>query len=396
LYALSGFTIYNTFFNHFVDCIALFPFLLWALDEFVYEGRRGVFPLMVAVNLLNNYFFFAGQIVFLFIYFACKMISGEYKMKLRHFAVLTFESLLGVAMGCLLLLPAALCLKDNPRTVDLSSGFGFLMYYRVQQYFAIFTSLFFPPDPTYLPSIYTEGVIKHTSLTAWLPVVSCAGVLAYVRVRKKSAATKVLWTCFFMAFVPVLNSAFYALNSSYYARWFYMPILLMCAATMQALESDDIDVVGGIKTVAIITAAFAVFGLIPKKVEDVWSFGVANNPKQFWLSYGIALAGLLLFYLVLRLAKSKAKLAPMLLAAVLGFSVFYSVIHISLGKFPQWDGDAEYRSQDYVAAQNIDWGEDFYRIDSYKCYDNIGLWTQKPCLQFFNSVVTPSIMEFYP
>ncbi|MEG2436534.1 MAG: hypothetical protein RSB47_09410, partial [Ruthenibacterium sp.] len=66
------------------------------------------------------------------------------------------------------------------------------------------------------------------------PVVSCAGVLAYVRARKKSATTKVLWVCFFMAFVPVLNSAFYALNSSYYARWFYMPILLMCAATMQA------------------------------------------------------------------------------------------------------------------------------------------------------------------
>ncbi|MEG2436533.1 MAG: hypothetical protein RSB47_09405, partial [Ruthenibacterium sp.] len=79
---------------------------------------------------------------------------------------------------------------------------------------------------------------------------------------------------------------------------------------------------------------------------EAWSFGVANNPAQFWLSYGIALAGLLLFYLVLRMAKSKVKLAPMLLAAVLGFSVFYSVIHISLGKFPQWDGDAEYRSQD--------------------------------------------------
>ncbi|MEG2596175.1 MAG: YfhO family protein [Ruthenibacterium sp.] len=396
LYALSGFTVYNTFFNHFVDCIALFPFLLWALDAYVYDHQRGVFPLVVAVNLINNYFFFVGEIVFLFLYFICKILSGEYRIKLRRFVVLTFESLLGVAMGCLLLIPAILCLKDNPRTVDLSSGFGFLMYYRVQQYFAIFTSLFLPPDPTYLPSIYTEGVIKHTSLTAWLPVVSCAGVLAYVRARKKSATTKVLWVCFFMAFVPVLNSAFYALNSSYYARWFYMPILLMCAATMQALESDDIDVVGGIKTVAIITAAFAVFGLVPKKVEEAWSFGVANNPAQFWLSYGIALAGLLLFYLVLRMAKSKVKLAPMLLAAVLGFSVFYSVIHISLGKFPQWDGDAEYRSQDYDAAQNIDWGEDFYRIDSYKCYDNISMWTQKSCLQFFNSVVTPSIMEFYP
>ena len=78
LYALSGFTVYNTFFNHFVDCIALFPFLLWALDSYVYDGVRGVFPLAVAVNLLNNYFFFAGQIVFLFLYFFIKLLTGEY------------------------------------------------------------------------------------------------------------------------------------------------------------------------------------------------------------------------------------------------------------------------------------------------------------------------------
>lgn len=396
LYALSGFTVYNTFFNHFVDCIALFPFLLWSLDAFIYEGRRGVFPLMVAVNLLNNYFFFAGQIVFLFIYFFWKVFTGEYRLKLRHFGVLALESLLGVAMGCLFLWPAALCLKDNPRTVDLSSGFGFLMYYKVQQYFAIFTSLFMPPDPPYLPAIYTEGVIKWTSLNAWLPVVSCAGVLAFLRARKKSAAAKIMWTCFLMAFVPVLNSAFYALNSSYYARWFYMPILLMCGATMHALEDEDIDLVGSIKTVAVITGAFIVFGLVPKQTDGVWSIGVANNAAQFWLGYGLALAGLLLFWLLVSACSSRSRLARPLLAGVLAFSVLYSVLHISLGKFPQWEGDKNYRSECYVAAQNIEWEDGFYRTDSYETYDNIGLWSGRPNLQFFNSVVTPSIMEFYP
>ena len=29
------------------------------------------------------------------------------------------------------------------------------------------------------------------------------------------------------ALVPILNSAFYALNSSYYARWYYMPVLVL-------------------------------------------------------------------------------------------------------------------------------------------------------------------------
>ena len=54
LYTFSGFTIYNVFFNHFVDVVALFPFLLYALDETVLRGRKGLFPVLVALNLLNN------------------------------------------------------------------------------------------------------------------------------------------------------------------------------------------------------------------------------------------------------------------------------------------------------------------------------------------------------
>ena len=108
-------------------------------------------------------------------------LTGEYRITPGRFGRLAFESLLGVALGCLFLWPAVLCLKDNPRTVDLSSGFGFLLYGRVQQYFAILASLFLPPDPTYLPNIFTDAVVKHTSMTAFLPVVSCAGVDVYKR-----------------------------------------------------------------------------------------------------------------------------------------------------------------------------------------------------------------------
>lgn len=396
LYTLSGFTVYNTFFNHFVDCIALFPFLLCALDRTVYDGARGVFPLAVAVNLLNNYFFFAGQIVFLFVYFFCKVLAGEYRVTARRFGRLAFESLLGVAMGCALLLPAALCLKDNPRTIDLSSGFGFLLYGRVQQYFAILASLFLLPDPTYLPNIFTDAVIKHTSMTAFLPVVSCAGVWAYLKAKPKTALSKILWTCLVMALVPVLNSAFYALNASYYARWYYMPVLMMCAATMRALQDESIRLEDGLRPVLVVTALFAVFALVPKQEDGVWSLGVVQRQSQFWLTYLTAILGLLLFCGALRLRRTK-QFPRVLLACILSFSVFYSVVHVALGKFPQWEGDAGYRAQCVEAAQEVDLPDDhFYRIDAYECYDNLGLWMEKPVLQCFNSVVTPSIMDFYP
>lgn len=396
LYSLSGFTVYNTFFNHFLDCIALFPFMLWALDEYMYNKRRALFALTVAVNAVNNYFFFAGQVVFLLIYFFVKLASKEYRTTVKKFLWLLFEAILGCAMGSILLYPAFISLMDNPRTIDLSSGFGFLMYYKVQQYFAIFTSLFLPPDPTYLPSIYTEGTINHTSLTAWLPVVSCAAALAFMRAKPKSAHTRIMKICFFMAFVPILNSAFYMLNSSYYARWFYMPILIMCCASMQALQSQNIDVFPSIKTVAWITAAFAVFGLVPAKVDGEWTIGVAKSPAQFWVMLGIALAGLLLFVIVLMGSRTREKLATSLLAAVLAFSVFYSLVHVGIGKFGQWNTDKNYTQQCYTATENIAWPDGFYRTDSYKSFDNLSMWDGKSVLQYFNSTVTPSIMEFYP
>lgn len=93
LYAFSGFTVYNVFFNHFVDVVALFPYLLWTLDEAVMNKRRGPFAVLVALNLLNNYFFFAGQVVFLILYFVCMTASGVYRWNGRTFGALAAESL---------------------------------------------------------------------------------------------------------------------------------------------------------------------------------------------------------------------------------------------------------------------------------------------------------------
>ena len=400
LYAFSGFMVYNTFFFSFLDGVALFPYMLWALDEAVYEKRRGLFCALVALNLVNNYFFFAGQIVFLFLYFSCKCLAREWRLTKKLFGALAFESLLGCGMGCVLAWPALLSLSQNPRTVNLSSGFGFLLYGKVQQYFAIFASLFFPPDPPYLPNMFTDCVIRHTSMTAYLPLIGAAGVIAYLRSRKGTAFRRVLLACLFCAFVPVLNSAFYALNASYYARWYYMPVLVMCGATVLALEAPDIDVGRlGAKPAAVICLAFTVFAVVPKKSDEgEWSFGVVQYQSQFWLMVGLALLGLMVFWLLWLKYRGTVRLAPALLAAVLSFSCLYSVFHFSIGKFPQWEGDGKWRQQCYVEGRALaaSLPEGFYRVDTYGCYDNLDLWLGRSGLQFFSTTVEPSIMEFYP
>ena len=397
LYSFSGFGIYNIFFNHFIDVLALFPWMLWALDECIYSRRRGLFAFFVAVNLLNNYFFFVGQVVFLFIYFICKVTTGEIKLTPKLFGTLAFESLLGVAMGCLLVWPAFLSLLQNPRTVDLSSGWGFLTYSKVQQYLAILFSWLLPPDSPYIVSIWSEGTIKWTSMTAYLPLCSLAGVLAYWRARKGDSQKRIIAVCAVCALVPVLNSAFYAFNSSYYARWYYMPVLILAAMTISAWEDTEVELerpIGVVAWLMIVTLAFA---LVPvNNGEDGWSLGVLENPGQYLAVLGFGLVGLVVYRWLVRDRENQKQFRQRMLAAVLAFSCLFGCVHIAIGKFGQWNYDSDLVEQYQASVALKDaFPEGDWRVDTYNAHDNLGLWMDKSCMQFFDSTVAPSILRFY-
>ena len=404
LYAFSGFSIYNVFFNHFIDVVALFPWMLWALDETLYEQEEhyGLFAFWVGVNLLNNYFFFIGQVLFLVIYFICKLTTKDFPMNVRLFVRLAFESLLGAALGFVLLWPAVLSILQNPRTIDLSSGWGFLTYSKVQQYLAILLSWILPPDSPYITSIWSEGIIKWTSMSAYLPLCSLAGAMAYWRARKGDSKKRIVATCAIFALVPVLNSAFYALNSSYYARWYYMPVLILCAMTASALESPDISAdeldapVRGIGWLMIATLAFA---LVPVQDGDTkeWSLGVLQNPGQYAAVLSFGIGGLILYRLLCRRWRGSRAFARRMTAVVLAFACVFGMVHIGIGKFGQWHTDSDLVEQ-YTSAIKLkdDLPEGDWRVDTYKTHDNLGLWLDKSSLQYFGSTAAPSILSFYP
>lgn len=403
LYAFSGFTVYNIFFNHFLDVVALFPYMLASLDDAVLDGKRGRFPFWVALNLVNNYFFFAGQAVFLILYFLCMLAGRAYKIGPRRFAVLAGETLLGCAMGCVLLIPAGLSLIQNPRTIDPYNGYGYLLYGHSQQYGAILYSAFLMPDAPYFRDMFQEGILKHTSMTAYLPLVGIAGGIAFCRGRRSHPFTYIMKACILCAFVPVLNSAFYALNSSYYARWYYMPVLVLCGATAYVLARPHLSeqqVPRAWRVVALVTLSAAAFALVPNTDEEGnFQLGVVDLQPRFWGIFAVSVLGVLLFWVLWKLARNRRGWAKAMLAGVLAFSFFYGTVHLSLTKYPQWGTDSDLIAETYDSVAELDelLPEDaFYRLDAYGAHSNLGLWFDKSCLQFFNSTVAPSIMEFYP
>ncbi len=400
LYALSGFQLYNIFFNHFHDVVAVFPLLLIALEERVNNDRRGVFALAVALCAVVNYFFFTGQITFLIIYFVCRCTSNDFHINLRKFFGLMIESVLGVMLACFLLLPSALAITDNPRVDQKLYGLDMIVYSDKFRLFRIIQSFFMLPDPPARANLFSSTTARWASIAGYLPLFSMAGVIAFFKGKKKNWMKKVITICIICAFIPVLNTSFYAFNSSYYARWYYMPILIMCVMTAYVLDNRRMRLSRGVPICIAVVAFFALSALLPiqdPKVEGVLDYGnLATYKDLFWISIAVTTAGLLmLLYVAYASERNKYffRRATILttLAALLctGAIVWYGAAQ---GPYPNTYINEAIKGKNNIS---LDTGKDFFRVDMSDSTDNYPMFWGYSSMRTFHSVVPPSIMEFY-
>ncbi len=404
LYAFSSFSVYNIFFNHFHEAIIVFPLLLLALEVLWTENRRGVFAACVALSAIVNYFFFVGMVVFCIIYFVVKLISGAFKFKFSRFLAVFFESVLGVALAAFILIPSVLMIIGNGRVNEFQIGWGGLLYGKEQIYFQILQSLFFPPDIPAHPVFVSHLGVKWSSIAAWLPVIGTTAVFGFCASKPKHWLKRMLCVSAFMAAVPVLNSAFYAFNDSYYARWYYMPILLMCLASAFVFEDETVNWKKGWRTSTVITVSIAlVIGLFPKLTDGKVTLGLYTNAPnissvyfyRFIISCLIAILSLVICRGIIALKNNKKVMLRTATALICVVSVIYGAVFIYSGQTHSSpiketmidrliEGEVTLPEQ----AQN-------YRIDVYKGSDNTGMYLGLPTINAFHSVVSTSIMDFY-
>jgi len=418
LYSFSGFAVYNIFFNHFNDVIALFPLLLIALEETVANQKcRGIFALTVCLMVTVNYFFFVGQVMFTIIYFFLRLPCLDFQLNLKKFGILFFEAVLGLMLGMLLLLPSIEAIADNPRLEYAYTGWNMLFYTQNQRIPAIIECFFFPPDLPARPNFLPNGEAKWASLGGWLPMVGMCGVLAFMQSKKGHWIRRIIAISAVMACVPILNSVFFLFNSSYYARWFYMPVLMMSIATVIMLEEAVASEEGrkrfmsGLRWSLFITLAFAIpIGLIEGDRYDetlplfdwnitntrFWSLGLAPFPERFWAYVLIAVISIVLTALLIRFLRNHKRFTAIFTTCVLTITVIYSALYIGTGK------QHSYRDEDILSyaiggSENLDLPEDenFYRIDLYDPMDNMAMFWKIPTIQAFHSIVPAGVMEFY-
>lgn len=405
LYGFSGFTLVSLVFNHFGEVVAFFPFYLLAADRLAQKKNYGLFSLLTALMAITNYFFFFGEVLFLLLYLLIRYgtdAARHMKEKLSLLARFIAELLNGVFLSAFFLLPSLLAVAGNTRLSETVFDRNPLIYSDVRTYLALLKSLILPPDTIQGETLFGTEEGTLASLSLFLPLFACCGVIAYF-IQKKGwdFFKKLCLVCLLLAVIPLGNSLFVAGNATYYTRWFFMPLLLMAVMTASAVESFEPKpfTVGTLFWGGMLLF-FLLTNIITKSatVDAAGIFLIKNRSSyETELTVGIC-SFLILVYLVWILKKDTKKkyLTAFLGAAILCCAAtFY--LHMNTGSSQVTDtGRFIYKNQlDADTSQFLPKEDDFYRFETDTGSNHYILTQEMPSVSCFLSTVSGSIMDFY-
>lgn len=397
LYSYSGFQIFNIFFNHFQDVTAFFPLMLIAMEENICN-RRGYFAVIVAFMAALNYYFFTGQVVFLILYFLMRMPCKDFPVTFRKFMGLLAEAVLGTAMAAVILLPSALAIMGNYRVSQHLNGENNIIYSEGSRVIRIIQAFFMPSDAPAYPNLFKSDGAKWSSVGGYMPLFSMLGVITFMRTRKKHWAVRLSWICILCAFIPILNSMFYMFNFAYYARWFYMPILIFAMMTAQTLDDEEADFKPAIFINVGMLLFFGLVSLIPEEKDGKLSwFTFPDDFGYFWLTLGIAAVMLLLAVYIIS-QKNKGYYYGGIMVYATAFASLVCVLTTVIYGAVTPESAAEYTEKALNGKEQVyeEVSEDnFFRMDISENSDNYSMLWGIPNMRAFQSVVSTSIMEFY-
>lgn len=403
LYTFSGFQGAVLVYNHFHDVMAFFPLYLILFERMIEKRKAVAFSLMTSFMLILNYYFFAGEALFLLIYFVARypFEPVSFKEKTEELLRAFFAGLAGVLLAFIYFCPAVYYTLGNSRLSDVLEGYDLVAYEESPRLLAIIKNVVMLPDVSGLNSILNLDGSRVSGLGAYIPLFSIAGVVAYFVMHKGFDYVKRTLTAsvIFAAF-PVLNALFSALNSEYYARWYFMPVLFMALATAAVLEHREEaakPLSTGVKAVTVITFAIIAMGVLPAKTENgEWSvLGALKNYEQFITE--IIFSCVMLLFLLIYVRKG-LKLSDRVTKWIVTGAAFLTAFTMFVTGTLLVDMD---RKNDFI-AQGIK-GESpvsedcsFYRMETDEDFYNYPMmWDDTHAITTFISTINNATLDYY-
>ena len=413
LYAFSGFNACNIVFNHFTDVVAFFPLLLIAFDDlmqidhhknnekFVNGGFKWVrFVLTVTLISVINYYFFFGQVLFLVLYACIRYIRGNSFKAVRYMIIRALTGgILGVGIAGFYLMMALGGVAGNTRLDNILLGYDLLVYPSAKMYFDIFKSMIMIPDIIGKGTLFYTTTVKNASLAVYLPMFGIAGVVAYCIAHKKDWKKTLILSCLVIAMIPFMNATFSLLNSQYYARWFYMPILFMSIMTVQMLEHDEHeDMRAGTLATIISFLLMVVVALLPSRDDDgnIVYNAMAENKLMFWHNVAVTAVISIALILIIFLIRNRRMRVLVTYVATIASCIACTMMMLINGSSLISDyGMQEWQMQMLDTKPDVDVSDQFGRGETDSTSTNYEMVWGIPTIHCFLSTVPSEIFNFY-
>lgn len=408
LYTFSGYSGAVLVYNHFHDVMAFFPFWLILFDKLMEEKKRLGFILMTAFMAVLNYYFFVGEVVFLIIYFFVRYFSFK-----RMFRAIWCGAS-GFILSLWYVLPAISYTVGNSRLSQTVMGNSIVAYDEPTMLLGILKNVVMLPDLSGLNSMFNASFSRVSGVGGYLPMISLSCVIAYFIIyKKKDGYTKaeqwpktLLLVCLAFALIPGLNALFSALNSEYYARWYFMPILIMSLASARVLElvpensQVRLPILKGNIFVAVCVAFFTLCAVLPATNDDGERvlLGSLKNPEQLIAELIFTASMAIIFFILIIFAFPgihKVKTMGLIMTAAC-FATSLTVM-ISGEALVDMDRRTNFISQGIEGASKVTLpNEDIWcRIETEQDVYNYPMIWNRPTITAFISTVPYSVMDFY-
>lgn len=216
---------------------------------------------------------------------------------------------LGVLLAAAFLVQTVGGVMGNSRISSHISGDDLLAFREPTTFWSIVKSAFLVPELMGRQSLFNNSEIQWASVSLYLPCLSLAGVIAYIlKTRQGRGGACADWKVRLiaalgaMAVIPGLSALFSAMNSTFYARWYYLPVLVAAAMSAEALErAGTRNLKRGATAVLAATLFFLAFGFLPGQAEPIANglLSVPGNFKYYALIIVSTLAMLVFLWLLL-------------------------------------------------------------------------------------------------
>lgn len=387
LYSFSGFQITNMLFYSFHDIVAFFPLLLYSLDKIVLENKKTLFCLVVALCCFINYYFFIGEVVFLIIYYLVRVFTKTYPFSFRSFGKILFNGCLGVGLAMVIFLPSIMFVLDNPR-VNNAWTIPSMLFYDKNTYLEIIRAIILPSDVMSGPNHSILNSYNYKSIELFLPFVGVVLAISYVFKNKKNWISILFIICLIFMFIPILNSSFFAFTNAYYARWFYMPILIMSLLSAKCLD-ENVSIKPGVIITLIL---FIILALGLCYIYFGLNIRILYNKTAFIIYLFVFVICLISLCLIMKFFKNKFLwiLIGIILYTTFRGNYFFYQNKGTLGN------NSDYVEEILTVDDTLDFSTKDVRYDfALGCSFNLGYLGNFPNIKTFNTNINGSNFEFW-